>query len=203
MPGNYVYVRRSSEEIRKIARQYLDRFKACRYGPCAVDIEAIQEQLGFEILFRPSLGLDGLKGYAATDAKFIVVSEGRPSKDIRYTVSHEVAHKILEFGLWDNGKIPDGAHSHELPPDQYKAIEENAWELAAELLEPHPEFADVFNEHRKAAENQGITGDAAIFAAGVNTAKDFDVILRAAGRRAWKLGLITEAEHKRAFPQMM
>lgn len=200
---SYNYVRRSSKELREIAHGLLERFKAHRYAPCAVDIEKIQEDLGFEIIYRSSLGLDGLKGYTAYDARYLVVSDFASPKDIRYTISHEVSHKILEFDIWKNGEIPDGAHCHELTVEQHKDIEENAWELAAELLEPFPAFVERYNIHHEASQKNSRNGLAGKYIAVLETAKDFDVITRAAALRAKRLGLLTADEHKQAFEGIM
>jgi Zn-dependent peptidase ImmA (M78 family) len=203
MGGNYVYQRLSSPQICAIAAHYLAKYSLLKCGKNGTDIEAIQEELGFEVIFRRSLGLDGLKGYVAHDPRYIVVSELTSARDARYTIAHELSHKILEFDLWKNGAIPDGAQPHELTSEQYRDIEENAWELAAELMEPAVRFREVFIGYRATAAAAGLKNTSAIFSAARDTAEDFEVILRASARRARGLEIITKDEHQKAFPVVM
>jgi Zn-dependent peptidase ImmA (M78 family) len=196
---SYSFRRHTLEEIRKTAREILDRHKQQRYGVCAVDIEQIVEAEGYDVLYRDSLGIDGLQGYTASGKKYILLGWISIPRKIRYSIAHEYSHKVLEADLWTNGAIPSGAHVHELSESQRKDIEENTWELAAELLEPVPQFVDRFNFHRSEASKIGRESIAAIFTAAIETAKDFDVIMAAAARRARNLGLISSEEHGRAF----
>lgn len=196
---SYDYRRRTPEEINALAREILERHKALTYGACAVDIERIIEAEGFDILYRKSLGIEGLKGYMPYDPKLIVMSSFGHPRELRYTAAHEFAHKILEAQLLKNGNFPDGAHASQLTKQQRKDIEENTWELAADLIEPNPPFAERYSLHRKEAEASGLSVLAAIYKAVRDTSDDFDVVLRASARRAMKLKIITAEEHGRAF----
>jgi Zn-dependent peptidase ImmA (M78 family) len=140
---SYVYRRRSETELRKIAEVILEKFPNRRIGEFAIDIEGIQEDLGLEIIFRPSLGLP-VAGYIAQDPRYIVLNELQLVylPRARFTISEEVCHKILEWNLWDSPQIPDGTHAHQLSKKQYDDIEVNARCLAAEILEPAAPFRD-------------------------------------------------------------
>jgi Zn-dependent peptidase ImmA (M78 family) len=200
---SYVYRRRSETELRQIAEVILEKFPNRRIGEFAIDIEGIQEDLGLEIIFRPSLGLS-VAGYLAQDPRYIVLNELQLVylPRARFTISEEVCHKILEWKLWDSPQIPDGAHAHQLSQKQYDDIEVNARCLAAEILEPVAPFGERYESHRTKCQSSGLQGDALIKSLVRATAEDFIVSPYAAAYRAKKLGLMSAAEHARNYPKI-
>src|SRR5207248_7117342 len=83
----------------------------------SVDVEAIVEAMGFDIIFRPMLNVP-IEGYVARKAKTMVINEYflTPIERYRFTLAEELAHHILEFQLWQKPKLalPEGARVHEL-----------------------------------------------------------------------------------------
>jgi len=156
------------------------------------------------MIYRPGLGLP-VAGYIARDPKYIVLNEFALVylPRARFTIAEEVCHKILEWGLWGSGKIPSGARAHELSEKQYRDIEENARDLAAEILEPAAIFRQRWEHHSLVSTTAGRTGDRLIRAVAQATAEDFIVSPYAAGYRAKKLRLITPAECNRNFPILL
>jgi Zn-dependent peptidase ImmA (M78 family) len=201
---SYVYRRRSKKTLRQIAKAILEAHPDRRIGEFAIDIEGIQEDLGLEIVYRPGLGLP-VEGYIARDPKYIVLNEFALVylPRARFTIAEEVCHKILEWGLWESGKIPKGARAHELSERQYRDIEENARDLAGEILEPESIFRQRWDHHRLTASQAGRTGDRSIRAVAQATGDDFIVSPYAAGLRARKLGIITPVEYRGNFPVLL
>lgn len=134
---NYQYRSHTESQLRKIAQVILKRHPGRRLGDFAVDIEGIQEDLGLEILYRPSFGPLPVAGYVARDPRYIVLNEAQLlyMRRARFTIAEEVCHRILEWQLWKSSEIPEGAHAHELTNEQYDRIEVDARRLAAEILE--------------------------------------------------------------------
>jgi Zn-dependent peptidase ImmA (M78 family) len=201
---SYVYRRRSKRTLKQIAKAVLDAHPDRRIGEFAIDVEGIQEDLGLVIVYRPGLGLP-VEGYIARDPKYIVLNEFALVylPRARFTIAEEVCHKILEWGLWQSGKIPVGARAHELSERQYRDIEENARDLAGEILEPEDIFRQRWEHHRLASEQAGRSGDRLIRAVAQATGDDFIVSPYAAGLRAKKLKLISPAEYRPNFPILL
>lgn len=202
--GGYKYRPKSRKELRTIADKILARFPSKR-KEWSVDIESILEELGFEILFRPLRGIP-VEAYIARNPRYIVVNQERAYfiPRYRFTLSEELAHRILEFNLWNNGdmQIPEGARVHELTEDQYHAIERDASALAAEILEPEEQFKERFAFHCEELKNQGV-GSSRLKASMIEVSHDFEVSLQSAAFRAKVLGLITNHQYKYTFPPMM
>jgi Zn-dependent peptidase ImmA (M78 family) len=189
---SYAYRRRTRPQLKSIADKILARFPKRRIGEFAIDIEGIQEDFDLEIIYRPGLGLD-VAGYIARDPRYIVLNEFALVylPRARFTIAEEVCHKILEWSLWTQDQIPEGARAHELSESQYRVIEQNARTLAAEILEPEEIFRQRFAHHSL---NNGIRTVARTLG------EDFIVSSYAAGLRAHKLGLISKQTYRENFP---
>jgi Zn-dependent peptidase ImmA (M78 family) len=201
---SYDYTRRSRDELREIASQILKRFQSRRRG-YAVDIEGILEDLGLDIIYRPSLGLP-VEAYAARNPQFIVMREDAMSYPPRgrFTMAEEVCHRILEYELWGDETLPEGARVHELTDKQHETIERDARALAAEILQPEASYRQRFEFHRaKFAKQLSISGDRLIRASIRAVAVDFEVSMQSAAYRARVLDLISATVYKRVFPPML
>jgi Zn-dependent peptidase ImmA (M78 family) len=182
----------------------LTRFPLRRRG-FAVDIEGILEDLGLDIIYRPSLGLS-VEAYAARDPRYIVMQEDAMSYPPRgrFTMAEEVCHRILEYKLWENETLPVGSKVHELTDRQHGIIEKNARGLAAEILQPEEIYRDRFGFHYARFDKQfSLEGDRLIRATIRAVAADFEVSMQSAAYRARVLNLIPVTQYKRVFPPML
>jgi Zn-dependent peptidase ImmA (M78 family) len=197
---SYVYKQRSADEIRGIANQVLQRFPHRRRGK-AVDIEGIIEDLGIAIIPRPFGSFSSTGAYLPKNPRLIVVNEGIffSVPRARFTLSHEVCHRILEYELWQSGVLPEGADSHELSTEQYDLIESDARALAAEILQPEQLYRERFNSHYQLLEKASVPRALAVSTAVESVAEDFEVERTSAYRRAREVGLISEEEFKALF----
>lgn len=187
----YSYQRKGNAALRRIARSILNRFPDRRVG-MAVDIEAIIEDLGVDILPRHGFRRHA-EGYLAADPRIIVVDERIFTylPRARFTLAEEICHLILEFELWEDGALAPGANlCHELTEEQHYAVERDAKSLAAMILMPEEEFSDAFTEKLAALETQGVSGVRALALARNHVAELFEVSPQSAGYRALDLKLV-------------
>jgi Zn-dependent peptidase ImmA (M78 family) len=197
----YYYRSKSRAALKRIAGILLERFGKKRQG-WAVDIEAIVEELGFDIIYRDMRTLP-VEGYIARRARTMVINEYflTPLARFRFTLAEELAHHILEFRLWDRPhlKLPRGAKVYELSTAQHHAIEWDAKCLAAEILQPEETYRECFEGQREIFEQKGMTGDELLHAVIYAVANEFQVSPRSAGYRARVLGYITQRKFDKLF----
>lgn len=188
----YQYEKKSRRELEGIAQQLLDRFPHCRNG-LAVDIERILEELGMDLLPRPMPHCTHAEGYLARDPRLIVVREDIFSymPRARFTIAEEVCHRILEYDAWEgDGEIPDGAHYHNLSPEQFTKIENDARGLASALLMPKDEFVAAYKTKFRELSATRAKEMAVLEQTLRFVANTFDVSPKAAGWRAIRLKLV-------------
>lgn len=198
--AGYAYSRKPRSELKRIADIILQKNPGRRRG-FAIDIEGIVEDYGITIVPRPISKLP-VDGYVARDHRYIVINELQfrmPSR-VRFTVSEEFAHLILEFQLWEGGVIPKGAFCNQLDPDTWRAIESDAKRLAAEILQPQEVFKSRFTVHRSGLSGAGMDDETATKVAIRKTAADLEVSNLSASYRARDLRLITSKMRDRIFP---
>lgn len=189
----YSYERKGHSALRGIARSILDRFSDRRIG-LAVDIEAIIEDLGVDILPRQGFRRYA-EGYLAADPRIIVVDERIFTylPRARFTLAEEICHLILEFELWQGGALVPGANlCHELTEEQHYAVERDAKSLAAMILMPEEEFSAAFTEKLSELQAKGISGARALAMTRNHVAELFEVSPQSAGYRALDLRLVGE-----------
>jgi len=197
---SYFYKPKTDAEIEQIAATILTRFAKRRLG-LAIDIEAILEDLGLELLPRQGFRKYA-EGYLASDPRYIVVDESILSymPRARFTIAEEVCHLILEYRLWQGSHIPKGARGHELDGKQHLFVEKDAGSLASALLMPVATFTEVFHTKRRDLEATGAPALNVIRETLKQVADVFQVSPRAATRRTRKLRLISLDELKRLLP---
>lgn len=195
----YVYHPRSVPDLQQIADRLRQRF-AHRVQGYSLDIEGIIEDLGISVIPRPMTGFD-VEAYCAKDPRFIVINEGRLIyiPRARFTLCEEVCHRILEFDLWKNGKLPDGSMVHELSEAQYREIEKDACQLTAELLQPEPVFRERFAHHVSVLQTEGLQGDLLIRSVIKAIAQNFKISISSTALRAKHLKLISSADYERLY----
>lgn len=206
--SRYRYRPYSKTQLRAIAEDIRKKFPRCvldrpGVGKLAIDVERIIELSDFEIVPRP--WLMPVAAYTAADPRLILVNElgmGYVPR-FRTTLAEEYAHKVLEFGLWTGGTLPDDHRAYNLTTDQYVRIEQDAKTLAAEILEYEPNFSERYRCHLKAAKAAAAEGDRAIKSAIHKVADDFYVSETSASFRVRDLGLIDSATRKRCYPMIM
>lgn len=197
---SYFYKPKTDAEIEQIAAAVLTHFASRRLG-LAVDIEAILEDLGLELLPRQGFRKYA-EGYLANDPRYIVVDESILSymPRARFTIAEEVCHLILEYKLWQGGRLPKGARGHELNEKQHLFVEKDASSLASALLMPQTAFTEQFLTKRRELEATGAPALNVLRETLKQVADIFQVSPRAAIRRARKLKLISLDELKRLLP---
>jgi Zn-dependent peptidase ImmA (M78 family) len=200
--SRYYYRSKTRSSLKGIARLVLERFGGKQEG-YAVEIEAIVERLGFDIVYRDMRGLP-IEGYIARKARTIVINQYflLPITRFRFTLAEELSHHILEFQLWTrpNLRLPRGARVHELTSKQYGAIEWDAKRLAAEILQPEDNYRECFAAHREKLQHSGVEGDELLRSTISAVAADFQVSPRSAGYRAKVLGYISQKKFDGLFP---
>ena len=205
MRKRYHYRSKSRPAIKRIADLVLKTFAGKRHG-WSVDIEAIVEGMGIDILYREMRGIP-IDAYLARTPRTIVVNQYNlaPITRFRFTLAHELSHHILEFQLWNQPKLqmPKGATYKELSNAQYRAIERDAGRLAAELLQPEEHYRERFESHKEELSAKGITHSELLHSCIYAVASDFKVTPRSAGYRAVVLGFITQDKFDALFPIVM
>lgn len=184
----------------KIREKFPDRVEGH-----VLDIEGVIEDLGITILPRP-LGKLLVEGYAARDPHLIVVNKDIfiGSNRARFTLAEELAHKVLEFDLWNSGNLPAGAKSEEMDPDQLAALERDAKRLAAEILQPEAIYRERYSHHWSILESEGKTDFNWCVRTTVElVAGEFHVGFLTAAVRARELEIISYEEYHRCFPPVM
>lgn len=187
---SYTYKPKTDAELKKIAARILDIHPHRRSGH-AIDVEGIIEDLGVDVI--PRRGFRGYaEGYLASDPRFIVIDESIYSymPRARFTLAEEICHLILEYRLWEDGSLPEGARCHELSEKQHMLVEKDARSLASIFLMPESEFELVFRDKLRELQAAGVPTTKALQLARDHTAKEFDVSPQAAGWRAWKLKIL-------------
>jgi Zn-dependent peptidase ImmA (M78 family) len=197
---SYLYKAKTDAEIEQTAAAILARLPHRRLG-LAVDIEGILEDLGMDLLPRRGFR-QYAEGYLARDPRLIVVDEKIFAylPRARFTLAEEVAHLILEYGLWKGGKLPVGANSHELSEAQHFFVEKDAKSLASALLLPATIFSEVFTVKRHELDATGAPALNVLRETIKHAADVFQVSPRAAAIRALKLKLLGREELRRLFP---
>jgi len=145
---SYSYKKRSDSDLEEIADVVLNRYAHRRTG-LFVNIEGIIEDCGIRILPRQGNLFQYVEAYTPRDPHFIVVPELSAYDQSKYrpSIAEEFAHIMLEWNLWEtDGHLPDGSDGHELSPEQYREIEDNAEYLALALLMPKNDFVTRFNK---------------------------------------------------------
>jgi Zn-dependent peptidase ImmA (M78 family) len=123
---------------------------------------------------------------------------------IRRGVDSQWQRKFLEYQLWENETLPEGANVHELTDRQHEIIEKNARALAAEILQPEEIYLQRFKFHQARLQTEfSLAGDRLVRATIKAVASDFEVSMQSAAFRARILGLISPTFYKRAFPPML
>lgn len=198
---SYFYKPKTDAELEQIAAVILARFANRRLG-LSVDIEAILEDLGLELLPRQGFRKYA-EGYLASDPRYIVVDESILSymPRARFTIAEEVCHLILEYRLWQGSHLPKGARGHELDEQQHMFVEKDASSLASALLMPRATFIEVFHTKRRDLEVTGAPTLNVIRETLKQVADVFQVSPRATIRRGRKLRLISLDELKRLLPE--
>lgn len=198
---SYHYKAKTDAEIEQTAAAILDRFPNRRLG-IAVDIEGILEDLGMDLLPRRGVRPHA-EGYLARDPRIIVVDEKiftYPPR-ARFTLAEEISHLILEYELWNGGRLPVGADSHELSEQQHFFVEKDAKSLASALLMPAAIFTETFNARRRELEAAAAPELNALRETLKHSAEMFQVSPKAAAVRALKLKLLTRDVLRRLFPE--
>ena len=203
MSKRYYYRSKSKAALKQIADLVLTQFAGIRQD-WAVDIEAIVEGMGIDILYREMRGIP-LDAYLARTPRTIVVNQYnlKPLTRFRFTLAHELSHHILEFQLWNEPglRMPRGATYLELTPAQYRAIERDAGQLAAELLQPEDHYRERFATHKEELVKKAKVPEDQMLGTIIHlVARDFDVSPRSAGYRAVILGFITQQKFELMFP---
>lgn len=202
---NYTYTAKSPEEIKALAAKIRAEHGA-RVDGYVFDVEAVIEDLGMTILPRPLGSVSGVEGYAAADPKIIVVNEYimLNAPRARFTLAEELAHRILESGIWGES-VPKRINPEEMDPDQYRALEKDAKALGVELLQPEQQYRELFHHHTSAlgiekpnAPEGWILRNAILFISG-----EFHVGFLTAMIRGRELELLTPAQLREYFyPQI-
>ena len=205
MSRRYYYRSKSRAALKRIADVVLKTFAGKRQG-WAIDIEAIVEGMGIDILYREMRGIP-IDAYLARTPRTIVVNQYSltPLTRFRFTLAHELAHHILEFQLWTQPglQMPRGTTYKELSKMQYRAIEQDASKLSAELLQPEDHYRERFAAHHEELSTAGVSGNELLACCIRAVATDFQVAQRSAGYRATVLGLTTSKKFNELFPIIM
>jgi len=163
------------DRIRTKADEFRETYWAEKDVP--VDILEIAE-FDLDMDIRP---VSGIREQADVDAlllgdlKTIVVDSGLYMDDrmlnrMRYSVAHEIGHKILYANIYRSAGITSVDKwikwFQAIPDDQYSWIEQHAYEFAGRLLVPPEQLRAVFNGAVEKAQQAGFTtwdtsGDAA------------------------------------------
>jgi len=199
----YQYAPRTNKELKEIADIILHRFPDRRRG-YSVEVEGIVEDLGITILPRPISKIP-IDGYVAADCRYILVNElqFRLPNRLRFTVAEELSHLILEFHLWENGKVPEGARCHEISQETWRAIERDAKQLAASILLPEDVFQERFAFHYTDLRSANIDEETSTKIAIKKTAFEMRASNRAAANRAYDLRIINDTQREHLFPVLL
>lgn len=196
MSKRYRYARKKESEIEEIAAKIKLQFPR-RWASKKLNIEGLVEDYGITVIARQRLGLDTV-GYAPKDPNYIVVSEQAYQwlPNLRHTLSEELAHTILEFKLYKNGKLPKGAAVDELSDKKHKDVEDNADMLASALLLPKEEFLAEWYHQRGLLMTANASSWDFLKKTSNAVSDAFGVIHFTTARRARDLHLINHPEYK-------
>lgn len=145
---SFIYQPRSNAELEQIAEIILGRYARRRSGHF-VDIEAIIEDAEITPIPRRGGLHKFVNGYAATNPKYIVISESFASYPERYRsiLAEEFCHIVLEYEIFKTGILPIDAQPHNLTFDQHQQIEHDAQYLARAVLIPKDSLIPLWREH--------------------------------------------------------
>jgi Zn-dependent peptidase ImmA (M78 family) len=200
-----VYRQKKRTELVRLANQILAKFPARRDG-FVVNIEGLVEDFDLTLIFRSMRGIP-VEAYLARDPNFVVINQEyiHHRERYRFSVAHELAHRVLEFNLLNDGprRSEEPKPTHELSAQEYRAIERDAMRLASEILQPEQDYRERFAHHQNNLQVQGGSKEALLRATIRAVAHDFRVSVHSTAFRAHVLGFITRKRYDEMFPPIL
>ena len=143
----------SYTEIRRASDAFRGKYWNKKRMP--LDIELIAERdLGITIDVRAGLNTQfGIRGFLNLGENKIFIDEfffDRNEELSRFTIAHEIGHKVLHSGIYEKAKITtiDQYHkfSSSISEEEYKRFEDQANNFAGCLLVPTEILVSLYNK---------------------------------------------------------
>ncbi len=154
----------SKADLRRHADEFLQRYNPAGTIPVPIEL-IVEQQFGMDIVPVPGLEAHfDTVAFLTRDAREIRVDEYvylHRLNRYRFSLAHELAHRILHAALWQEFEFHDiaswkAAVSQSIPEREYGYIEYHANSFAGLVLLPSPNLVAMFKDCVAMAENNGL-----------------------------------------------